>query len=85
MKYLILVLTILILSACESEPVIDAKYLALNDCNYTGKSFESLDRIWVTVGRGGHTEEVLNRWYVYECKPGNKLTLSLVRLVLESE
>ena len=52
MKYLMLVLALLALSGCdEGEPVIDAKYLALNECKYTGKSFDNVEHFWSSVGR----------------------------------
>lgn len=85
MKYLMLVLTIFFLSACDSEPVIDAKYLAINDCKYTGQSFESLDKVWIPVDRTGHFEETLNRWYVYTCPNSSSKILSLVRFVVDTE
>lgn len=86
MKYILLVLALFTLTACEKEEeVIDAKYLALNNCEYTGQSFENVEHVWRSVGRGGSYEEVSKRYYLYVCAPGNKKTLSLVRLVFDKE
>lgn len=86
MKCLMLVLALFALSGCEKDdPVIDAKYLAVNECKYTGESFENVEHVWRSVGRGGSYEEVTKRYYLYICQPGNQKTLSLVRLVLDKE
>lgn len=86
MKYLAIMLAVLVLSACRTEePVIDAQYLALNDCKYTGESFESTERIWIANGRTGHFEDRTQRHYIYVCSPGNQKRLSLVRLVIDKE
>lgn len=86
MKYLVIMLAVLVLSACRTEePEIDAKYLALNDCKYTGESFLSTDKVWVSQGRMGHWEDQTHRYYVYTCEPGNQKTLSLVRLIIDKE
>lgn len=86
MKYLMLVLTIFSLSGCyKEEDVIDAKYLALNKCEYTGQSFESIEKVWHSVGRGGNFVDVTKRYYIYICPADNKITLSLVRLVIDKE
>lgn len=87
MKYILLVLAIFAISGCntEDEPKIDAKYLALNNCKYTGESFISTDKVWISQGRMGYWEDQTNRYYVYVCAPGNKKTLSLVRLVIDKE
>lgn len=86
MKYLAIMLAVLVLSACRTEePVIDAHYLALNDCKYTGESFESTDEKYIYEGRTGHYEEVTQRHYIYVCSPGNQKRLSLVRLVIDKE
>jgi len=86
MKYLMLVLAVFALSGCyKEEEVIDAKYLALNNCEYTGQSFEVTEQVWHSVGRGGSYEDVKKRYYLYVCSPGNKKTLSLVRLVFDKE
>lgn len=85
MKYLMLVLTVFSLSGCYTEdPVIDAKYLALNNCKYTGESFIQTDKVWQSVGRGGSWQEQENRYYIYVCANSGK-TLSLVRLVIDKE
>lgn len=86
MKYLMLVLVIFTLSACyKDEPEIDAKYLALNNCKYTGESFESVEKIWRSVGRGGNYEDVTKRYYIYVCPPGDRKTLSTVRFVIDKD
>lgn len=86
MKYLMLVLALFALSACKKEDdVVDAKYLALNNCQYTGKSFESTDKVWVSYGRGGSWKEQTTRLYLYVCDPGDKITISPVRLILDKE
>ena len=86
MKYLMLVLAIFSLSACyKEEEVIDAKYLALNKCEYTGQSYEDTEKVWHSVGRGGNYQDVKKRYYLYLCPPGNKITISTVRLILDKE
>lgn len=86
MKYILLVLATFSLFGCyNEEEEIDAKYLALNNCEYTGQSFENVEHVWRSVGRGGSYEDVNKRYYIYICAPGNKKTLSRVRLVLDKE
>lgn len=85
MKYIMIVLAMFFLSACDDEPVIDAKYLAMHECVYTGKSFEADEKTWIANGRGGSWKDITNRYYVYDCPPGKQKTLSTVRLVIDTE
>lgn len=86
MKNIILVLMVsLFLVGCydDNEPTIDVKYLAVNQCKYTGETFEAQERKYISVGRTGSFVDETNRYYVYVC-PDNKRVLSTAKLVLDN-
>jgi|AGFT01.1.fsa_nt_gi hypothetical protein len=74
----------IILTGCDDDkPVIDAQFLARNDCKFTGYAFEETKRESQNVGRMVQFKDVTRKYYVYECPPGNQKTLSEFWLKLE--
>lgn len=85
MKYILVLLSIFFLTACEPEEErIDAKYLVANECKYTGESFINEETIWVQKGRTGFSKVVEKRYYVYKCSQERKI-LATVRFEIEKE
>lgn len=85
MKYILVLLSIFFLTACSPEEErIDAKYLVVNECKYTGESFINEETIWVQQGRSGFSKVVEKRYYVYKCSQERKI-LATVRFEIEKE
>lgn len=81
----ILILSVLLLTGCpdNNDPGIDAKYLVLNNCKYTGEAFDSVDRQWFPTGRGaGYFKDIPHTYYIYICN-NNKKQISLLKLKVE--
>lgn len=85
-KVLAILAAVMLLSACdEREATIDAKYLVMNDCVYSGESFMSEEQVWKGVGRSGHYELKTNRFYVYHCGELKTKLVTKTKLVLDKE
>lgn len=87
MKVLLLalvILTVLLLTGCpvKDDPIIDAKYLVLNNCHYTGQAFDSVEHQWIQQGRSGFFKDVTQTYYIYVCD-NNAKQLSLLKLKVE--
>lgn len=79
----IIALAIVLTGCDERKPEIDAQYLAVNDCTFTGYAFEETKRESQNVGRMVQYKDVTRKYYVYECPPGKKRVLSEFQLKLE--